>query len=151
MEQQLFKVAEVELIYRPNYKPSERPKIVSSKQAHQIFIAHWSLGKIEYLEEFKMLLLNRRNRVLGIVDISMGGVSGTLADPKVIFAVALKSGASAIILCHNHPSEELEPSNEDLKLTRKLQEGAKLLDIGILDHVIVSKDSFYSFADEGLL
>jgi len=151
MEQQLLKVAEVELTYRPNYKPSERPKIVSSKQAHQIFIAHWSLGQIEYLEEFKILLLNRRNRVLGIVDISIGGISGTLADPKVIFAVALKSGASGIILCHNHPSEELEPSNEDLKLTRKLQEGAKLLDIGILDHLIVSKDSFYSFADEGLI
>lgn len=151
MEQRLFKVAEVELIYRPNYKPSKRPKIVNSKQAHQIFIAHWTLGKIEYLEEFKILLLNRRNRVLGIVDISVGGVSGTLADPKVIFAAALKSGGSAIILCHNHPSEELEPSNEDLKLTRKLQEGAKLLDIRILGHLIVSKDSFYSFADEGLI
>jgi DNA repair protein RadC len=68
--------------------------------------------------------------VLGIVDISLGGVSGTLADPKVIFAIALKSGASGIIMCHNHPSEELEPGKEDVDLTRKLQQGARLLDIG---------------------
>ena len=151
MEQQLFKVAEVELIYKPNYKPSERPQITTSKQAHEVFIAHWSLGKIEYLEEFKILLLNRRNRVLGLVDISMGGVSGTLADPKVIFAVALKSGASGIILCHNHPSEELQPGKADTDLTKKLQQGARLLDIEILDHLIVSKEGFYSFADEGLM
>lgn len=149
--QTLFKVAEVELTYKPNYKPSERPQISTAKQAHEVFIAHWSLGKIEFLEEFKILLLNRRNRVLGIVDISMGGISGTLADPKVIFAIALKSGASGIILCHNHPSEELRPNTEDIKLTDKLRQGGKLLDIEILDHLIVSKDAFYSFADEGII
>jgi DNA repair protein RadC len=147
----LFKVAEIEISYKPNYKPLERPQISTSKQAHEVFIAHWSLGKIEYLEEFKILLLNRRNRVLGIVDISVGGISGTLADPKVIFAVALKSGASGIILCHNHPSEELQPGKADIDLTKKLQQGARLLDLEILDHLIVSKDGFYSFADEGLI
>jgi DNA repair protein RadC len=147
----LFKVAEVELTYKPKYKPSERPQISTSKQAHEVFIAHWSLGKIELIEEFKILLLNRRNRVLGIVDISMGGVTETLADPKVIFAVALKSGASGIILCHNHPSEELQPGKSDVDLTRKLQQGARLLDILILDHLIVSKDAFYSFADESMM
>lgn len=147
----LFNVAEVEITYRPNYKPSERPQISTSQQAYEILIAHWSLGRIEFLEEFKIILLNRRNRVLGMVDISIGGVSGTLADPKVIFAVALKSGASGIILCHNHPSEELQPGKADVDLTKKLQQGGRLLDIEILDHLIVSKNAFYSFADEGLM
>lgn len=147
----LFKVSEVELTYKPNYKPADRPQISTAKKAHEIFIAHWSLGKIEFLEEFKIFLLNRRNRVLGIVDISMGGVSGTLADPRVIFAIALKSGASGIIQCHNHQSGELQPGKTDVDLTRKLQQGGRLLDIEILDHLIVSKEGFYSFADEGMM
>lgn len=103
----LSRVAEVELTYKPKYKAADRPQIKTSQEAYNIFIAHWSLGKIELIEEFKILLLNRKNRVLGIVGISMGGVTETLADPKVIFAIALKSGASGIIFCHNHPSEEL--------------------------------------------
>jgi len=147
----LLKVAEIEISYRPNYKPSERPKITISEEAYEVLIANWSLDRIEFLEEFKIILLNRRNRVLGVVNISQGGVSGTLADPKVILAIALKSAASAVILCHNHPSGELKPGREDLKLTRKLQEGAKLLDIEVMDHLIISKDSFYSFSDEGLM
>lgn len=151
MEQQLFKVAEIEISYKPNYKASDRPKITTSEQAYEILKANWSMDRIEFLEEFKIILLNRRNRVLGVVNVSQGGVSGTLADPKVIFAVALKSAASGCILSHNHPSGELKPGQEDLKLTRKLQEGAKLLDILIMDHLIVSKDNFYSFADEGIL
>lgn len=152
MEQNnLFNVAEVEISYRPNYKPSERPQISTSQQAYEILIAHWPLGRIDFLEEFKIILLNRRNKVLGLAEISIGGVSGTLADPKVIFAIALKSGASGVILCHNHPSQELEPSKEDMALTQKLKQGGKLLDISILDHLIISKDSFYSFADEGVI
>lgn len=146
-----LKVAEVQLTYKPNFKASERPKITTSKQAYEVLIAHWSLDRIEFLEEFKILLLNRRGRVLGVVNISQGGVSGTLADPKVIFAIALKSGASGIILSHNHPSEELDPGKEDLKLTEKLKQCGQLLNIDILDHLIVSKDAFYSFADEGLM
>jgi DNA repair protein RadC len=144
----LFKVAEVQLSYKPKYKPSERPIIASSKHAYAILIAHWSLDRIGFLEESKMLLVNRRNSVLGIVDISMGGVSGTVIDPKVIFVIALKAGASGIILAHNHPSEKLDPSQQDLILTRKLKEGGKLLDIEVLDHLIISKDSYYSMADE---
>ncbi|SMC94433.1 JAB domain-containing protein [Pedobacter nyackensis] len=147
----LFKVAEIEISYKPNYKPLERPKITTSEEAYAILIANWSMDKIEFLEEFKIILLNRRNRVLGLVNISQGGVSGTLADPKVIFAVALKSAASGCILAHNHPSGELKPGSNDINLTRKLREGARLLDIEVMDHLIVSKDGFYSFADEGLL
>ncbi|CAM4431413.1 DNA repair protein RadC [Pedobacter westerhofensis] len=151
MVHKTFKVAEVEISYRPNYKVSERPQISKSNDAYQILIQQWSIGKIELLEEFKILLLNRRNRVLGIVDISQGGLSGTVADPKIIFAAALKSCASGIILAHNHPSGELDPSCEDIAITNKLKAGALLLDLKILDHLIVTRGNFYSFADEGLM
>ena len=149
--QNYYNVAEVQLTYKPNYKPSERPEISTAKQAYDIFMSHWTLGRIDLIEEFKILLLNRRNRVLGIVDISVGGLAATYVDPKVIFAVALKSGASGVILCHNHPSQELQPSQADIVLTRRLQEGGKLLDILILDHLIVSGGGFYSFSDSGVI
>lgn len=147
----LFNVAEIEISYKPKYKPSERPQISSSEQAYKVLMQHWDLGRIEFLEEFKIILLNRRNRVLGVVNISNGGVSGTIADPKVIFGTALKTGSSGIILAHNHPSAEVDPSSEDLNLTKKLSSGATLLDLKIMDHLIISPDRFYSFADEGLL
>jgi len=146
-----FKVAEVEISYKPDYKVSERPQISSSNEAYKILIQQWNMNRIELLEEFKILLLNRRNRVLGVVDISQGGLSVTVVDPKVIFVTALKSCATGIILCHNHPSGELDPSREDIAVTQKLKAGAELLDLKILDHLIVSRDSFYSFAEDGIL
>jgi DNA repair protein RadC len=85
MVQNTFKIAEVQVSYKPDYKASERPKITSSKQAYDLLIEHWDLGKIEFLEQSKMILMNRENRVLGIVNISTGGVSGTILDPKIIF------------------------------------------------------------------
>jgi len=151
MTQKTFKVAEVEISYKPDYKVSERAQISSSNNANQILIQQWNMGRIELLEEFKILLLNRRNRVLGVVEISQGGLSGTVADPKVIFAAALKSCASGIILAHNHPSGELDPSREDTALTNKIKAGAELLELKVLDHLIISNDSFFSFADEGFL
>jgi len=147
----LFKVSEVEIIYRPNYKIADRPKISCSKDAYEILIDHWTVGKIEFLEEFKILLLNRRNRVLGVVNISSGGVSGTVVDPKVIFAIALKTCASGVIFAHNHPSGELYPSGEDISITNKLKGGGELLDIKVLDHLIIGKEEYYSFADDGIL
>jgi DNA repair protein RadC len=151
MTQKTFKVAEVEISYRPEYKVSERPQISSSSDVYQILIQQWSTDRIELLEEFKILLLNRRNRVLGVVDISQGGLSVTVVDAKLIFITALKSCATGIILCHNHPSGELDPSREDIAVTKKLKAGANLLDLEILDHLIISKDSYYSFADDGIL
>ena len=152
MEQnQLLKVCEVQLTYKPNFNPSERPQINSSKQCYNILMQHWNLGLIGFLEEFKIILLNRNNRVLGLVDVSIGGISGTIVDPKVVFVIALKANASGLILCHNHPSGNLNPSNADIKLTAKLKEGAKLLEIEIHDHLIISEHGYYSFADECLM
>jgi DNA repair protein RadC len=89
--------------------------------------------------------------VLGIYEVSTGGMTGTVADPKLIFAAALKGAACGIILAHNHPSNNLKPSISDEQLTTKIKEGGKLLDIKLLDHLIISSEGYYSFADEGLL
>jgi DNA repair protein RadC len=146
-----FSVSEVNLTYSPSYKIADRPKISSSKQAFDIVHSQWDQNKIKLLEEFKVILLNRGNRVLGIVSISQGGMTGTIADPKLIFVAALKAAASYIILVHNHPSENLKASTEDIRLTKKLVEGGKLLDIMVVDHLIITKDSYFSFCNEGLV
>ncbi|WP_316795060.1 JAB domain-containing protein [Pedobacter agri] len=151
MENSLFNLAEIEISYKPKFKPVERPQVDSANKAYSLLINNWDLNKIELVEEFKIILLNRRNRVLGIVNISQGGMSGTIADPKIIFAVALKACASGIILSHSHPSGESSPSEADIRLTRKLAEAGKLLDLQILDHIIVCSNGYYSFMDEGML
>lgn len=148
---QLLKVCEVQVTYTPDYKISERPKISSSQQTYSLLKQEWDAGKINFLEEFKIILLNRSNRVLGLADISMGGVSGTFVDAKVVFATALKGNCSAIILAHNHPSGNLRPSEQDIRLTKRLVECGKLLDIIVYDHVIITEYGYYSFADEGMI
>lgn len=97
------------------------------------------------------MLLNRAIKVLGLFEVSTGGVSGTVADPKIIFTAALKDGASGIIVAHNHPSGNLTASQSDIDLTRKLKEAGKFLEIQLLDHVIVTTEGYFSFADEGLI
>lgn len=144
-------VSEVELVYRTKIKPSQRPKITDGRSSYDLLIHNWNHDKIELLEEFKLLLLNRGNRVLGLVDISVGGSSGTIADPKIIFTAALKGKASAVILAHNHPGGNIRPSRQDEAITHQLKEGGKLLDIIVMDHVIVSSEGYFSFADEGLI
>lgn len=148
---QLLKVCEVQITYKPNFNPTDRPQISSSKQCYNILMQHWNLGLINFLEEFKIVLLSRSNRVLGLVDISMGGVSGTYIDPKIVFVAALKANASGLILVHNHPSGNLRPSEADIKLTQKIKDGAKLLEIEIHDHLIISENSYCSMADDGII
>ncbi|MBB6611754.1 JAB domain-containing protein [Pontibacter sp. Tf4] len=147
----IYRVAEVKLTYRNRVKPSERPQVTCSTDSYKVLKGSWDTGKIEFVEQFKVLLLNRANRVLGIFEVSTGGVAGTVADPKLIFVAALKACASGIILCHNHPSGNLKPSTADLQLTQKMKKGAGLLDIALLDHLILTSDTYYSMADEGLL
>ncbi|WP_316822345.1 RadC family protein [Pedobacter gandavensis] len=102
-------------------------------------------------EEFWVLLLNRANEVISKQQISKGGLTGTVADPKVIFKIALEHNAAYVVLAHNHPSGNLKPSQEDLKLTAKLVSSGKLLDLHILDHLIITNKSFFSFNDDGLI
>lgn len=151
VQNSLFMVSEIKVSYHPKFNASERPKINQSKDAYNILFNNWDQGRIEMTEQFFILLLNRANKVIGMTEISSGGFSGTLVDPKLVFGIALKSCASGIILCHNHPSSNLKPSQQDLSITRKLVEAGKLLDLLILDHIILTKRGYFSFGDEGLL
>lgn len=144
-------VAEIELIYKSKVKASERPKVTTSSDAYHLLKQSWDENKIEFVEQFKILFLNRANKVLAIYELSTGGVSGTVADPKLVFAAALKVNACNIILCHNHPSGNVKPSAADEQLTRKIKEAGKYLDLPVIDHLIITNESYYSFADEGLL
>ncbi|MDB5013589.1 MAG: repair protein [Daejeonella sp.] len=147
----MFQVSEINVIYRPKFKASERPAVKTSKDVYNIFYQNWNMNKIELLEQFKIMLLNRANRVLGIYEVSSGGMAGTIADPKLIFSTALKGCASGIMLAHNHPSGNLKPSPQDIELTKKIKMGGKLLEIEVLDHVILTAEGYCSFADEGLM
>jgi DNA repair protein RadC len=102
-------------------------------------------------EEFWILLLNRQNRIIKEIQISKGGIAGTIVDAKLVFKSAIDHLASGVILSHNHPSGNIQPSQEDITLTRKLAQGAKSLDFEVLDHLIITDNSYYSFADEGIL
>jgi DNA repair protein RadC len=130
---------------------NDREKIKDSQTSFNVFFNSWNKKTIELQEEFKVLLLNRNNEFLGIYPLSKGGVSGTFVDVKLVFSVALKCNASTIIVGHNHPSGNLKPSEADKKLTEKLRVAGNYLDIKLLDHIIVTKNDYYSFADNGIL
>jgi len=151
IQENLFQVSEVQLSYKTKVKPSQRPAIKSSKDAYEILIHHWDSDRLDLLEQFKVVLTNRANKVLGIIEISSGGISGVVVDPKLVFVAALKAGASGILISHNHPSGNLTPSQPDIALTSKLKKGCEILEITLLDHVIITSGKYYSFADEGLL
>lgn len=142
-----YQVAEVQISYNPKFKAQDRPKVNQSDQCYNIFIQQWDKGKLQLLEQCKVILLNRNNRVLGLAHVSQGGVSGTVVDPKVIFSIALKANATSIVLAHNHPSGNLNPSPEDIAITKKLVAGGKLLDIYVADHLIITESGYYSLAD----
>ena len=133
MDLQNTKVAEVQLSYKTTVKASERPQINTSDDVYRVLKENWNYEIIEFIKEFKVLLLNRANRVIGIVPISVGGTAGTIADPKVIYVSALKANAASIILAHNHPSGNLKASHADIELTKKLKNAGLFLDLPILD------------------
>ena len=150
MKQSDITISEVKLIYRTKVKASQRPQVKTSKDAFELFMEHWDLDSIEHVEEFKLMLLTRSNKVLGIASISKGGITGTVTDVRIILRYALKSNASGIIICHNHPSGNLQPSESDLAITRKVKDSAFLMDIQLLDHlIIIPEGRYYSMADDG--
>ena len=151
IEKRKWEVAEIQLAYKSNVKPSQRPKITGSKDAYQVFKESWDDSRLELVEQFKAMFTNRANKVLGILEVSTGGISGTVADPRLIFVAALKICASGVILSHNHPSGNLAASQADMELTRKIKEAGKFLEIQLLDHIIITSEGYFSFADEGLV
>jgi DNA repair protein RadC len=147
----LIAVTEIEIKYKNKVKSSERPKITGSHDAERIFRPIFS-EFIEHHEAMYAMYLNRANKVLGCLQIGVGGIAGVAADAKIIFQGALKANASGIILAHNHPSGNKTASQADIDLTRKIKEAGKFLEIALLDHLIMlPEEVYFSFADEGML
>ncbi|MEO2061663.1 MAG: JAB domain-containing protein [Christiangramia sp.] len=145
-------VNEISIKYQGNFKISQAPKITSSVSAAELLFDTWNKDQIGLQECFKVMLLNNANRVKGIFEVSTGGITGTLVDLRILFAVVLKSLSCSVILSHNHPSGTLKPSEADKRLTEKIKKAGELLDIKILDHLILTPDGdYFSFADEGIL
>lgn len=142
---------EVRLVYKTKVKASDRVQLNGSRDTYKFLISTWDEDKLELQEEFKVILMNRHNRVLGLYELSTGGVTGTVADPKLIFMAALKANACTIIVAHNHPSGDPQPSMADKNLTRKVKQAGQLLDISVHDHIVVTRHFYYSFADNGLM
>jgi len=133
---------------RKETEPDEKPKVVTSADCAAIFKP--LLSDISH-EEFWVLLLNRNNLVIDKMMVSQGGISGTVIDVRIILKMALDKLACSIILCHNHPSGNLIPSEADKDITKKIKEAGKHMDIPVLDHLIIANDAYFSFADEGLI
>ena len=145
-------IDEVRLVYRTKVKASERLQVKCSRDAYQIFMENWDQDTIEHSEEFKLMLMTRSNKVLGIASISKGGINGTVTDVRIIMQYAIKANASGMIICHNHPSGNMQPSESDMKITQKIKESGNLMDIQLLDHlIIIPEEKYLSMADEGRL
>lgn len=127
---------------------SDFPKCkISESSAAANFIRQFYSGDIDIFESSFILLLNRQNLTIGFAKLSQGGINSTIIDPRIVAHYAVKALATSVILCHNHPSGNLKPSEADLTLTKKVYAGLELLDISLLDHIIITSEGFYSIAD----
>ena len=146
------KVNEIKISYRDKVGTLKSSPIKSSEDAARLLFKNWDKDTIGLHETFKVLLMNNSNKVKGTYPLSTGGITGTLVDMRILFAIILKTLSVAVILVHNHPSGKLKPSEGDKQLTSKIIEASKLFDVKVLDHLILAPDgSYYSFADEGIL
>lgn len=144
-------VSEVKLSYVNRVPASQRQQVNRSSDVVDLLRLIWDENSIDHVESFYILLINRANKVLGYKLLSQGGLSGTVVDPKIIFQAALLANASSVILAHNHPSGNVKPSESDIRITKKVIDAGKLLELQCLDHVIITSDSFFSFSDEGMM
>lgn len=143
-----FIVTEIEIVYKNPIQMEDRKKVQKPEEAFQLFRDSWDENKIDLVEQFKIMLLDQSCTCLGISLISTGGIAYCHADPRLIFAAAIKGKASQIILAHNHPSGNLTPSEEDKRLTNRLVEGGRILDIKVADHLILSRNGYCSISSE---
>ena len=142
-------IAEVQITYSTVVKAKDRMKVTSSQDAADAFRIIWPT--YDHIEFSYMLMMNRQNQILGYHQLSKGGMTGAVVDVRVIFQVALKACATSIILAHNHPSGNLACSDADRKISTQIKQAGVILDIPLLDHLIMTTDSYYSMADEGIL
>ncbi len=145
-------VTEITVAYKPRKNYSNKQLFNSSADAGYYIIEGFDLKTIAMQEQFVVMYLNPANEILGLYRASKGGITGTVADVRIILSIALKTLATSIVVAHNHPSGNLKPSKNDIELTERIKEAAAIMNICLLDHIIVAPNTqFYSFADEGLL
>lgn len=143
-------VSEIEVVYKPAI--SDKPIISSSLDAYNVLVKFFPIETLSLQERFVAMYLNRSNRVIGVYPMSVGGITGTVVDVRLLLSVALKTAATGIILAHNHPSGNLKPSEADKDLTNKIRKASEYMDIKLLDHlIIVSESKYLSFTEDGLL
>ncbi len=144
-------LSEISVTYNPCLKSS--CIISNTNEAYKAFLPFFPSETIQLQERFLVMYLNRSNKVLGIYPVSIGGITGTVADPRLILGVAVKVAATGMILAHNHPSGSTKPSQADFDITMKIKEASRYLDIKVLDHLIVSfeEGAYYSMAESGVL
>ena len=145
------RLAEIRAVYKSRTKAGERRPIRGPKDVEGYLRAIWNKGTLELVEEFVVVCLNGSHQAIGWVKVSSGGFNATAIDPRVIFAIALQTASTAIVVAHNHPSGNREPSEQDKEVTRRLKEAGRLLGIAVLDHVILTRESSFSFTENGLL
>jgi DNA repair protein RadC len=151
MKKLAFILSEIELRYNPKVPSIQKPQITSAEDAYEQLLHLLDPSQLTIREEAAVLFMNRSNRVVGGYKLSMGGITGTVIDIRIILGIALKCLATGIILCHTHPSGVLKPSESDLRITRRLNEAAQLMEIMLLDHLIITSGGFLSFLEEGIL
>ena len=144
----ITKFEEVSLVYRNKIKAKDRPSVKCPQDAFKILTKNWNMNQINLVEECKILLLDNKLRLMSIAEISKGGLTETIVDPRIVFSIALKRRANRIILAHNHPSNNVNPSKADIKLTKEFIQIGKLLRIEVADHLIVTENDFSSMATE---
>lgn len=139
----------VKMYYASNR--SNKPKITNSSQMYELIKSTWEYGTIEYRETVKAALLNSNAECIGVITISEGGLTSFLVDIRIVMQAILLSNASGVILIHNHPSGNLNPSANDNVLTKDLKEACKLMNVRLLDHLIITNESYFSYQDNGQL
>jgi DNA repair protein RadC len=149
--QDLNTISEITISYKPSRRLTEMPLLNNSTSTHALVRRLFPEDQVTLQEQFIILYLNRSNRIIGCYRHTVGGITGTVADIRLILAVALKCAATGIVLAHNHPSGNVKPSGADVELTKKIKDAAAVMDIRLLDHIIISPwGEYLSFADEGL-
>lgn len=144
------KIQEISLKYKRT-RPDKDIQVITADDAYDVLKSVWDENRIDLLEEFKIILLDVKSCVLGVSSISTGGISTCIIDPKIVFATALKANSSSIILAHNHPSGDLNPSEADIKITKQLVEAGKMLTMPVFDHIILTSAGFFSMAENLLI
>jgi DNA repair protein RadC len=147
----LAKLSDIIISYHPKINPSKMVQVKNSKEAFELLIKSWDLGTIYLREEFKILVMNASCKVKGIHSLSIGGITGTIADPRIIIALATGCLATSVILAHNHPSGSTKPSEADFQLTQRLKSALALVDVKLLDHLIITPTEYLSMAEEGII